>query len=303
MERRYINKTALILDTCVWCNFLQNREWDFTMFKTLNQLLKEEEIILFVPEQVKIEWERNYNTVIERLDNSTHATINQAKKLADFLPDYDKEEYLQSLEKTEFTIRINMKTRNTSIAMLIDDLIKTYSVPIDIESPEVKELIVDFGLKGKKPYTNSKNSTGDAVIFFTIYEHFKGKLQLNHTYKDIYFVTTNPEDFSQSKTGKDQNFIHEDLKPYADEIGLKYSVNIARTINDIHSNMIEKAIEDGLDEELIYRNAINPECPNCSTQMKSYYAPSTFGFQRWIHECIQCGHLIRTSKEIDISGM
>ncbi|KFN13644.1 hypothetical protein [Bacillus pseudomycoides] len=38
------DKTVLILDTCVWCNFLQNREWDFTIFRNLSQLVKEDEV-------------------------------------------------------------------------------------------------------------------------------------------------------------------------------------------------------------------------------------------------------------------
>ncbi|MEH7049897.1 PIN domain-containing protein [Bacillus pseudomycoides] len=298
------DKTALILDTCVWCNFLQNRDWDFTIFRNLSQLVKEDEVILFVPEQVAIEWDRNYQSILDRLVSSTESNITQAQRLADLLPEYEQESYLGHLKNAEYEIRTKLQTRNMVMPMLIGDLIKEFSVSIHIQSAEIKELILDFGLNGKKPFTKAKNSTGDAVIFFSIYDYFKQRE--DHAYKDIYFVTTNPDDFSQSKNGAEQNIIHEHLRPYADEIGLKYSTNIARTINNIHNNMIEKAVEDGIDEDLKYKYAVDPNCPKCTAKMNSFYAPhptAPMGIEAWTHECFKCGHKIYSKREKDVSGM
>ncbi|MGG0515902.1 zf-TFIIB domain-containing protein [Bacillus pseudomycoides] len=130
---------------------------------------------------------------------------------------------------------------------------------------------------------------------FSIYDYFKNS---EFEYTNLYFVTDNVEDYSQGTSGKNRSTLHDDLKPYADEINLKYSTNIAQLINKIHSNSIEEVIEQGIERELYYKYAADPECPKCKAQMESAYRPSYQGALEWIHQCNACGEVIHTGKEL-----
>lgn len=293
--RETITTPVLILDTCVWLNFLKTVDLDMVNFKKLSELFREKDILLFTPKQIIVEWNRNQPEVMKRLNASIENSIGQTKALSNYLPNSQVATYSKLIEKTGYDIRMNMIARNTAMVHLVDDLLKHASRHISIKDNEIKNLTIDFALEGKKPFTKNKNSMGDAIIFFSIYDYFKNS---GFEYTNLYFVTDNVEDYSQGTSGKKRSTLHDDLKPYADEINLKYSTNIAQLINKIHSNSIEKAIEQGIERELYYKYTSEPECPKCKAQMESAYRPSYQGALEWIHQCNACGEVIHTGKEL-----
>ncbi|MDA1612175.1 PIN domain-containing protein [Bacillus cereus] len=294
LHNRFDGQSILILDTCIWLNFLKTVNLDSVIFKKLSELLHERDIVLFTPKQVIEEWDRNQPEVMKRLNISVDNSLEQTKTLSNFLPDTHVAEYSELMEQTKKDIRRNMLARNTAMKVLIDDLIKKESWHISIKNNEIKNLVIDFALEGKKPFTKNKNSMGDAIIFFSIYDHIKRD---GNEHKNLYFVTDNIQDYSQGTSGNNRSILHDDLKPYADEINLKYSTNIAQLINKLHGNSIEKAIEQGIERELYYKYTTNPECPRCTEKMDSAYRPSYYDTFEWIHLCKACGEIVHTGRE------
>ena len=66
LHNRFDGQSILILDTCIWLNFLKTVNLDSVIFKKLSELLHERDIVLFTPKQVIEEWDRNQPEVIRR---------------------------------------------------------------------------------------------------------------------------------------------------------------------------------------------------------------------------------------------
>ncbi|WP_242555208.1 PIN domain-containing protein, partial [Bacillus cereus] len=224
--------TALILDTNIWLNFLNGNEQEVHIFQKMEELIAANKIILFAPKQVLLEWNRHYTSILQQTLTTTKDTLDQAKLLINYFYDPTDNSYHQSLDKIESQIHLNSGVQNVSLVTDIEYLIKNKVTPIKLTNPQLKNMVIEFGLQKKKPF-GYKNSMGDAVIFFSMYEHFSNKFNNNNQcdYDQIYFVTNDVHDFSEGIDEKKRSILHHDLKELADEINLNYSDDLHTTIN------------------------------------------------------------------------
>ncbi|MES9783960.1 HAD-IIIC family phosphatase [Bacillus thuringiensis] len=226
--------TVLILDTNIWLNFLNGSEQEVRTFRKMEELIAANKIILFAPEQVLLEWNRHYTNIIQRTLTTAKNTVDQAKSLLKYFHEPTDNSYHQSLEKIESQIHLNTGIQNSTLCKDIEHLIKNKVTPIKLSNPQLKTILIEFGLQKKKPFGH-KNSMGDAVIFFSMYENFSNKFNNNNQcdYDQIYFVTNDVHDFSEGTDDEKRPILHHDLQQLADEIDLKYSDDIHTTINVI----------------------------------------------------------------------
>lgn len=237
-DMKYIwdKPTALILDTNIWLNFLNGSEQEVQTFRKMKELIAANKIILFASEQVLLEWNRHYTSTIQQKLITTEDTLNQAKSLIKYFHKPTDNLYHQSLEKIESQIHLNTNIQNLSLCKDIEYLIKNKVRPIKLTNQQLKTMLIEFGLQNKKPFGH-KNSMGDAVIFFSMYENFSNKFNNNNQcdYDQIYFVTNDVHDFSEGTDDEKRSILHHDLKELASEIDLKYSNDIHITINVINN--------------------------------------------------------------------
>ncbi|MDZ3952341.1 PIN domain-containing protein [Bacillus thuringiensis] len=226
--------TALILDTNIWLDFLNGNEQEFHTFREMEELIAANKIILFAPEQVLLEWDRHYTSIIQQKLTITKSTLDQAKSLIKYFHEPTDDLYQQSLEKIESQIHLNTNIQNISLCKDIENLIKNKITPIKLTNLQLKNMVIEFGLQKKQPFGH-KNSMGDAVIFFSMYENFSNTFSHSNKwdYDQIYFVTNDVHDFSEGIDDEKRSILHHDLKKLADEIDLNYSDNIHSTINVI----------------------------------------------------------------------
>ena len=195
---------------------------------------------VLVSQVILDEWDRNLETtkkkVIERIKNqyatamkiSKHLEEPQKSNFKTILSDYKSKELLR-IDSVKSTIGT------------IDKVIKSKSTNIPI-SQKVKDKVLEYGLLKKAPF-KSKNSTGDALIFFSAMEYLE--TQSSPDVSDSIFISYNSDDFSKSKKELDE--IHPDLKKYIDSTKTKYERNIAIALK------LSKEMQNQINDYLDYR--------------------------------------------------
>lgn len=174
-------------------------------------------------------------------------------------------------------------------------LIKLKGIIINTDD-ESKLRAVDMALEKKAPFfgdkTNSnnkdfaKNSMGDAIIFLETYRFLK-----ENKFKKKIFITENAQDFCKAGNKKE---LHENLQILADEVSLEYSINIAATINDTLTNLMDKNVKvQPVTEavvEKVEKNVIS-DCPVCEIEdadVVSFFRNSPYGGLTLWKTCKNC---------------
>ncbi|MEC3532891.1 PIN domain-containing protein, partial [Bacillus thuringiensis] len=114
--------TAFILDTNIWLNFLNGSEQGVQTFRKMEELIAANKIILFAPEQVLLEWNRHYTSILQQKLTTTKETLDQAKSFIKYFYEPTDNSYHQSLEKIESQIHLNTNIQNPSLCKDIEHL-------------------------------------------------------------------------------------------------------------------------------------------------------------------------------------
>ncbi|MGN7942166.1 PIN domain-containing protein, partial [Virgibacillus sp. 6R] len=230
--------TALCLDTNILLNLFEPGTHDTTTFNKFLTAVITYECHLIITDQVLLEWKRHVNKTQNDFIDNSQKTIEEYKSLIRFL---DTEEEKMEMEKTLEKIKrmeirkykYNYGKRAEKINNLLDDPNYTKIVK---RSQKAEQLIVEKSIKKEAPFfynefsqnkNHLKNESADASIFFTLYDHIKNG---TINYEKIYFITDNKKDFSDpSNPAK----IHENLKPFSDEVSLIFSNNLKEILNSL----------------------------------------------------------------------
>lgn len=279
-----IIKQFLFLDTCTLVNLASNKYCDDgEITSKLKDLTSSESFILAIPEQVKKEWDRNKET--KAINEKIQSFDSKIKNFTSFIkifdqPDQDAinkilEKYSGTLAKKESTLRKNVTA--------IDKLLM-HAKLICCSGINIQTLTIEHGMQKKAPFIN-KNSTADAIIFFSCIDYLKNIRKVDNS-AIAYFVSENKSDFCSNG---DVRQFHPDLLPYAQEVNLKYIENIGTLINDIYGReVINREIIDKI------TNGNKIICPGCYFEFydKKYgsWGPSQYGPGiSWHIRCPKCG--------------
>lgn len=228
----------LIIDTNWWIYL--TKEENFLFLKQIAEKLNTGEFRILVPEPIIAEWDRNLEQTKENAKNTIRNQTKNAVRISKFLEEPQKSQFKEILQeyREKETLRIDGVD---NVIGKIDEIIKSKSQIIPI-SGATKDKVLEFGMQ-KKATFKSKNSTGDALIFFSAMEYLRENTDPDLS--DSIFISYNSDDFSKSKS--EQNEIHPDLEELLTETNTTYERNIAKALQ------LSEKMQEGIDDYLDYK--------------------------------------------------
>jgi len=178
----------LIIDTNWWIYLTQEENIKF--LKLITEKLNKGEFRILVPELVIKEWENNLQQTKHSAQNSIKNQAKNANKIGKYLDEPEKSQLDEILKKykTEEDNRLTIVQKTIDS---IESIIKSKSVIIPI-SDKTKNKVIEYGILKKAPF-QTKNSTADAIIFFSAMEYLEENT--DPEVSDSIFISYNSNDF------------------------------------------------------------------------------------------------------------
>lgn len=302
---------CIIPDTNILLNTIKGDYDELYFLSALQALTINKKVVLAIPEQVKIEWDRHVQDVLEGARVTLKNDISKAKKLKLFLLPQTAERFMETIEKVDSEIDKMVQFRILRKVTALNELIDKHSIIIPTK-PDYKLIAADWALDKFAPFFGSKdkqsnaakddkrkNSMADAIIFQSAVDHFT-----TNTYTKGYFLTENYTDFS--KAG-DKKQIHENLLPLIPG-NLSYEIHVEKFYYEItkstgfknytyeESIAMEKLIEEA--EKRRESNIPYPDntldCPRCGQTLDDrndggWHNSMYGGGLSWWRNCPNCG--------------
>ncbi|MEH7454004.1 PIN domain-containing protein [Gottfriedia acidiceleris] len=280
----------ICLDTCTWINVVE--KGNLKVLVDLWDLNYQQDAKLLVPEQVRIEWDRNKNSAInEKEMNKLKDIINKTKSFNEILVEEGekKEELNKLIRNIESEYLVEVEEINNNYINFADEIMDIGRKISTTEQVKLKS--VDLALEKLPPFHSGKNSIGDAIIFNSLIEYLE-----NFNNPVLYFITDNKTDFSESKE-KPQN-LHPILNQLAQDKGveIRYSLDLKKSIENIVNEVtdleyVEEYKAKFTDEfEINYLN----RCEECDGKMEMKLKRFDGRGQKVYYECSNCSHIKET---------
>ncbi|WP_273836293.1 PIN domain-containing protein [Guptibacillus sedimenti] len=288
---------ALVIDTNVLLYLFQpNKHADEVFNRFLSNILFLQ-ADLVVTSQIIKEWNRHKERNYERfLDEITHS-ISEHENIVSYIEnEEDKKEIISTLNTIKKMEIRKYKYLYGKRAEKLDQFLKNDRTIVLDRTSSSDSLVVNFAINKSAPFFSGevknggnkvKNEAADAAIFFTVYDYFRQ----NNEYDNIYFVTENKKDFSKADNPA---AIHENLKPYADEVNMKFFNDVNRALLDFNpEDKFYHAFFSGISTNYLTDNYF-VSCPVCKKDVHinadskiDYRKPAQF--QTYLLIC-ECGH-------------
>ncbi|MCM3167933.1 PIN-like domain-containing protein [Peribacillus frigoritolerans] len=302
------SNTALCLDTNILLNLFEPGTHDISTFNKFLTVLYSRNCDLILTEQVLIEWERHIKRTQDKVLKKSEEDIKTHEELLRFIDsDSEKKEMQNNLNKIKKMVKRKYVYTYGKRAEKIDFAIKNESFTTIVQrTPNAEKLIVEKSISKEAPFflnersessNKVKNEAADASIFFTLYDHKKnGRLD----YETFYFVTDNKKDFSDiSNPSK----IHENLKPYADEVNMIFSNNIKDVLSKVTEHELkffdsEENMKDFLhDKFFVTCSGCEEEVHINSDSFQHSHDGKGYNTTYWL-KCRNCGHSWDTGDKV-----
>ena len=181
----------LLVDTCVWLDLAKDYR-DQPVIAALEDLVKNGEVELIVPQQVLDEFDRNKARITEEARRSLQSHFRLVRQAINrFGDDIRKADLLAGLNEVDYRIGVDGDAVGESIER-IEKLLR--SVPALATSDAVKQRVTERALAKKAPYHRAKNSVGDAILI-EIYTDIASTATAD---TPCAFITHNTKDFSDA---------------------------------------------------------------------------------------------------------
>lgn len=255
-----------------------------------------------IPKQVYDEWMRHNNIQEQKHENDLENKVSGFYDILNYLDEGLEKSNINSmldrLKKYQRRMyRYRYGKRNEKLQALLIDRQK--GLLID-EGKLTNSLVVEFALGKTPPFFSNelnnakskiKTEAADAVIFFTVYENL---LSEEIKAEKKYFVTNNFKDYSAPNNPA---IIHENLKVYADEVGIVFSNNLDNILNEILGKFVNCVIEFSTDTESLkeyIKDKYFEECPECGGEVHvnadSYHGPEPKVYEKTFWLKCKCGY-------------
>jgi hypothetical protein len=241
----------LLIDTNCWAKDLLASDSDNYLLETLEYWVKNEEVVLLVPEIIKlIEWPKTRELYIEDFRKNSEKLLDAVEKSMSPLP-------------TLISLQINnYKNKAARITNLVD-LGVCYSA-----SQDVKAEMADRQLKHEAPFHNKQRSLADGLIYFSTIEYAEQR-----KIEELYFITRNSSDFQKSK---DNTELHDALQHPT--ITVQFYPQLGHAIHDLKKELpsLTKATsfetnKDYISQFMIYEKEIPASIVDQLTQALDRY--------------------------------
>ena len=242
----------LFVDTCnfIQCCFLEIEGDDINVLMTLHKLLNEDKVKLLLPEIIKIEFIKIFNSKKEDL----FCEINKHKKEIMMNGRLNK----KPKDDIKKIIDLYMKKKETTaekVKLEIESIFKhknTIQSGLEL-TPNIFVEAYKVYLKDEKPYRNNKkkdDSKQDKIIQndCLIIETLKSFLNLQSNYT-FYFCSQNKIDFGDFNKKNKKFYIHQDIKEKFKNID--YFENLGKLLNSKFKTKLSPSIISRLEKEII----------------------------------------------------
>ena len=274
----------LFLDTCTWLN--QAEKGNFDNFLKIADLSMQLDTRLLIPEQLTIEWNRHKEEkVYKQQEKNMDELIRKTTSLRDkVITDQAQQQQLTDLVKqAEQFKEEQVKYVGGQTIALVDEI-----MDIGTRIPTVDKVMIQaaqWGLQNVPPFGKKKNSTGDAVLFFSLMNHLE-----KHENPILYFITDNKEDFSASPQISLMHTMHSQFIDYATEKGIEIRYYII--LDDALNHVFEEVTDYDYVEECkrLYEEQLAsiPKCPVCNHLIEKGYRQWDGQGQKIYHKCTVC---------------
>jgi hypothetical protein len=185
------SRLVLLVDTCVWLDLAKGQR-EQPILAALEDLVKQGEVQLIIPQIVLDEFARNKGRVIEDARRSLQSNFRLVRDaVTRFGGGADKDATLKSLDEVDHKIASGDQAATGSIKR-IEELLRTGRKVRTTNA--IRQRVTNRALAGLAPYHRSKNSVGDAILV----ETYADLIASGDASDQFGFVTHNAKDFSDS---------------------------------------------------------------------------------------------------------
>ncbi len=221
----------LLVDTCVWLDLAKDYR-EQPIIGALEDLIRNGEIELIVPQQVLDEFDRNKERIIDEARRGLQShfrLVRQAVK--QFGEEGSKADLLAALNEVDHQIGVDGDAVGGSIKR-IDRLLRL--APSLATSDAVKQRVTERALAKHAPYHRAKNSVGDAILVEMYADVMSGAPD------DVpcAFITHNTKDFSDANG--DFRKAHADLVHLFDAPRSSYWISMIEFLKDHSPDLLDE---------------------------------------------------------------
>lgn len=278
----------LFLDTCTWIN--HSAKGDFDNFVRVADLHLQHDAVLLVPQQLKIEWDRNKEEkVYQRELNNIRDIIKKTSYFRDriVMEPEQKEDLTKLIAHANEVQEVHVKYIGQTTISLVQEVMELgMKIPT---SDKIKLEATDWALEKHAPFHKDKNSIGDAILFLSLMDF----LERDSESKGIlYFVTDNKTDFSEERQ---PNMIHNQLSTYAAHKGIqiKYFLSLNEALDEIFNEVTDEEYVETYKRQ--YEKAI-PKCPKCNGHLIEDVHNWDGRGRKIFHRCAECEYKEETGR-------
>lgn len=229
--------TKIALDTNIWIyltkDMLQELRTEFKRAKDSG------EIEIIVNDINIIEWDRNKEKTIGGLAESIKSEYRAALKLANYLSEEARSEHVRIL--SEYEDEAARITKAEQRVNEIGEFMKTCTV-IEV-TDEQKLFVANLNIQKVPPFQSTKSNFNDALMVRSFCEHVNSNLPMKH---DLIYVSNNPKDFTDNKTGQVYECLLEGLEPIrlANVTELNHALHLAPELIDDFEEWLDSQLDD-----------------------------------------------------------
>lgn len=230
---------SILVDTSTWLDLAARRDGQ-KWIVSMQQLIRQRDLRLLIPELILDEFERNRPRAEKAMTNRIAERFRSLK--TDIGTAYQKDELEQSLSALDglahhIPLIGAMTTRN------FDDIFQMLKAGVPLEPTDIEHTrVVQRGLEKRAPFHRSRNSVADALL---IELYVSASTDANHDDESFAFVTSNSNDFSMENG--DKRLPHPDLEAAFFKEGSYYALGfegLTSTLQSHFGDVLSELLEE-----------------------------------------------------------
>jgi len=272
----------LFFDSDVMISFIQKPKANY-LAESLLEILDNKLAILLVPNQLRVELERNVPKIAKVRKQQMRTYRKHARHLKYFLEDQENEEFdrlLELMDERKERLDKFVNTIESQIECLLEheQSISIDNIPLDFESASRRALIKSA------PYIRNVNSIGDALLLEAVLRFRK-----ENTEGRFVFVTHNKHDYSDSNCEAN---IHSTLAKQFQEYQIEYSLTPIPIIEELQKKDVPESVKvsylDYGPIVFVHSAEFPSGCVRCGGTMEYTGYKVRYGSAGHVYTCVDC---------------
>lgn len=220
----------VLLDTCIWLDLAKDPGQQ-PLLSALEELVREREIVLIVPQTVVDEFERNRIRIVADSNRGLSGIIKRAKEAVERFGDAkEKKKVLDHLKDLDHKLPQigDTATKSVSRINMLFDSVTAIQIMDDVLARAAKRAV-----ERRAPFHRDRNSMNDAILVETYDDYVR---QHGGKGDRFAFITHNTKDFSAPQANDKSP--HPDLAAMFSRVKSLYSISLGDILNRIAPDLL-----------------------------------------------------------------